>query len=128
MLTPRERLSLIMAVLPAFALISTMRCLRVYLHPWDSESVTTAAPLPKVGNTRCGLTRTGQQPILVENTPHYQYSYGYAILLDTVPQTHAHHPGHPARMARGPQRPCEYRAAIPAVDRPVQTVLQRARP
>ncbi len=65
-----------MAFLLAFALTSTMRCLCVYLHPWDSESVGTAAPLPKVGNTRCGLTRTGQRSILVENMTHCQHSYG----------------------------------------------------
>lgn len=84
--------------------------------------------LSKASNTRWGLTRTSGRSTLVDNTTRRRHSYGHAVPQNTATRTHTHHPGHPARMARRPLRQREQRAAIPAVDQPVQTLLPRARP
>jgi transposase len=54
-------------------------------------------------------------------------SHGHFVLQDTATRGHAQRQGHPARVARRSLRQREYRAAIPAVDRPVPTLLPRPR-
>lgn len=55
------------------------------------------------------------------------HSNGYPVLQETAPRVHAPHARHPARVARRSLRQGEHRAAVPAVDRPVQEILSRPR-
>jgi len=115
-------LSLTLAFLRAFALTSTTARLHICHRHWGSGSRAMAGRLSKAANTRWGLTRTSGRSIVVDNITRCRYTYGHAIPQNTATRTHAHHLGHPARVVRRPVRQREQRAAIPAVDQPVQTV------